>query len=152
MGVLYDYFRAAADATAIAIVENGGPASRGREDEGVDVVDAKGIDHAVILGKLIALAHGVTWNVKTSDSTLVWSYDEDEGPWLIALVDSTRDTLAAVPDAQMPDLAAGWSQIEEFTRFSPVTAEQMLPAVTEFVGLARRAVDAGDHLYCWCCL
>jgi hypothetical protein len=152
VGVLYDYFRAVDVATAIAIVAKGGPASRGREHQGIDVVEAKGVDDAVILGKLIALARGAEWDLKTSDSALVWTEDEAEGPWLTALADSTRDTLGSIQDDQLDELAAGWSQIEEFTRFSPVSADELRPGVVDFVGLARRALDAGDHLYCWMCL
>jgi hypothetical protein len=135
----------------MAIVATSGPASRGREHEDIDVVDAKGIDSAVIFGKLVALARGTEWNVKTSGTSLVWSEDE-EGPWLEALADSTRDTLASIQDEQLDELAARWSQIEDFTRFSPVSADELRPGVVNFVRLARRALDAGDHLHCWICL
>ena len=152
MGVLFDYFRAADNVKAIAIVAVDGPASRGREHEGIDVVDAKSIDSAVIFGKLIALARGTEWNVKTSGTSLVWSEDEAEGPWLEVIADSTRGTQASIQDEQLDELAEGWSQIEEFTRFSPVSADELRPGVVNFVRLAQRALDAGDHLYCWICL
>ncbi|MEV0720385.1 hypothetical protein [Asanoa sp. NPDC050611] len=58
MGVLYDYFRAP-DAAAVATLTDetdGGPGAWG----GVEpVVDAKGIDLAVNLGKVVAFARWI---------------------------------------------------------------------------------------------
>ncbi|WP_326550947.1 hypothetical protein [Micromonospora sp. NBC_01813] len=49
-------------------------------------------------------------------------------------------------------LSARWGQIEEFARNGPLPADQLVPVIEAIAGLARRARDAGDHLYCWCCL
>ena len=34
----------------------------------------------------------------------------------------------------------------------PLPDDAMLPVIYNIAGLARRARDAGDHVYCWSCL
>jgi hypothetical protein len=69
------------------------------------------------------------------------------GPWLQELDNEARNTLASVDDARIPGLAVMWANIEEFKGHARV--ESMVTLITDLVGLARRARDAGDHLYCW---
>ncbi len=154
MGVLYDYFRAADDAAAVRLMEDleGGPVALANGGSPVDAVDCKGIDPVVALGKLVGFVRGLDWSVDLVGSGLLWSGSEDEGPWLISIDDGTRDSLASVPVAQMPELSARWGQIEEWAGSEPLPEDQLVPVIEEITGLARRARDAGAHLYCWCCL
>ena len=70
----------------------------------------------------------------------------------MSIDDATRDTLASIISAQMPELSARWGQIEELAWTGRLPEDQMLPVIEEVAGLAQRARDAGEHLYCWCCL
>ncbi|MEV6815892.1 hypothetical protein [Micromonospora sp. NPDC051296] len=153
MGVLYDYFRAADDAAAVKLMADldGGPVATADGRPGVDAIDLKGIDPGVTLGQLVSLARGVTWQAGLVGEQLLWSGDPD-GPWLTFLDDATRDTLASITAAQLPELSARWGQTEELAWDGPLPADQMLPVIEAVAALARRARDAGEHLYCWCCV
>ncbi|GII26453.1 hypothetical protein [Planosporangium mesophilum] len=154
MGVLYDYFRAKDDAAAVRLMEDldGGPVVGSGDGVAVDAIDLKGIEPAVTLGKLVSFVRGVSWEVNLVDLKLLWSGDEQEGPWLMTLDRATRDTLASITDAQVLELSAQWGRIEELAWGGPLPDDQMLPAIEEVAALARRARDAGEDLYCWCCL
>ncbi|MFG2109946.1 hypothetical protein [Micromonospora chersina] len=132
MGVLYDYFRAADDAAAVRLMDelDGGPVAVSGDGPAVDAIDLKGIDPAVVLGQLVSFVRGADWRVDTIVSGLLWSGDEQEGPRLVSIDCATRDTLASIDDAQVPGL----------------------PVIEQIAALARRARDAGENLYCWCCL
>ncbi|MEV6302781.1 hypothetical protein AB0M02_25435 [Actinoplanes sp. NPDC051861] len=147
MGVLYDYFRAADAATVVRLMaENDG----GSPDE-VELVDAKGIDPVVSLGKLIGFIVDEPWSVDLVRSSLVWpsgdELEEHEGPWVEELGDRTRDALAGLDPARIPELATRWAGIEEFSGYAD--NELLASGITEMAALARNARDAGEHLYCW---
>ncbi|MFG6196113.1 hypothetical protein [Nonomuraea sp. JJY05] len=55
-----------------------------------------------------------------------------------------RDTLADVDDERLPELARQWAGAAE--------AGNLLSLVEAFVGLARRAREADELLYCWMCM
>ncbi len=153
MGVLYDYFRAASDAAAVSLMDEsgGGPAAAG-DGAAMDALDLKGVEPAVTLGKLVALVRGVSWDVNLVSMELLWSGAE-EGPWLMSIDDAVRDTLASIAaSAQLLELSAQWGRTEELAWNGPLPDEQMLPVIEQIAGLARRACDAGDHMYCWCSL
>jgi hypothetical protein len=154
MGVLFDYFRAEDDAAAVSLMENldGGPVVAGGDGAAVDAIDLKGIEPTVTLGKLVSFVRGVDWEVNLVDLKLLWSGDEHEGPWLMSLDGATRDTLASIDDTRVLELSARWGRIDELAWGGPLPADQMLPVIEEIAALARRARDAGENLYCWCCL
>lgn len=153
MGVLNDYFRARDDGEAARVTSHvGGPMRHG--DDGhpaFDGVDAKGMDHTVVLGQLVALLRGVAWTPTVCGSRLVEaaSGDLDEGPWVVVIDDAVRDDLAAIAPAAVPALAARWAGIEELHGAEPSVIQ---PVLEELIALARRARDAGEHLYEWCSL
>ncbi|GID91075.1 hypothetical protein ACFQFC_38030 [Amorphoplanes digitatis] len=152
MGVLYDYFRVAGDAAAVQLMHEteGGPVAR--EGATVDAIDLKGIEPVVTLGRLVALAADVPWDAGLVDTGLLWSGGE-EGPWLMSIEDTVRDTLASITGGERSAwLSAQWGRTEELAWDGPLPDDRMLPAIEEIAGLARRARDAGEHLYCWCCL
>ncbi len=170
----FDYFRAADDDQVRVMAERGGllpGACPGREQldpdaPGSDVVSVKWVDAIVMLGLLVAKIRGVDWNTELVGTTQIHTggpaepptgkdWDEvTEDEWA-ELLDgevfverigvSVRDDLADVEDGQIPDLAAQWSTVEEWSteRFD------LTPTVTGLVGLARRARSRGEHLYCW---
>ena len=100
----------------------------------------------------MSLVRGVDWEVDTIVSGLLWSGDEQEEPWLMSIDSATRDTLAPIDDAQVPGLSARWGRIEELAWGGPLPDDEMLPVIEQIAALARRSRDAGDNLYCWCCL
>ncbi|MEV4411334.1 hypothetical protein [Catellatospora sp. NPDC049609] len=150
MRVLFDYFRAVDDAAAVRLMDGleGGPIAI--PDGSVDVADLRGIDPWVSLGQLVSIARGVEWDTDTVRTDLLWPDGEDTGPWLISLDDAARDTLAALTAERMAQLSAQWARIEERGLDDADPDDLMLPIIEEIAGLARRARDAGDHLYCWC--
>jgi hypothetical protein len=153
MGTLCDYFRAASDAAAVNLMDEfgGGPVAAG-DGAGIDAIDLKGIEPAVTLGRLVALVRGVSWDVNVVNTELLWSGAE-EGPWLMSIDDAVRDTLASVATStQLLELSAQWGRTEELAWNGPLTDDAMLPVIDQIAGLARRARDAGDHMYCWCSL
>jgi hypothetical protein len=153
MGVLYEYFRSTSDVAAVKLMGDlgGGPVVTAA-DRGIDAFDLKGIDPAVALGRLVALARGVPWEVGLVATELLWSGDEQEGPWLTSIGDAARDTLASIASVDAPNLAERWGQTEELAWNGPLPGDHLSPIIDEITGLARRARDAGDHLYCWCSL
>ncbi|MEU8136970.1 hypothetical protein [Streptodolium elevatio] len=166
MGVLFDYFRAPDAGAAIRALErDGGPNGRGGPGQPVfDALDAKGIDHAVMLTQLVDIIRGESTDFTTVtalDFVSVWpsstppTGDEwttlpegspwREGPWIDELGQRTLDGLADADDARLPEISARWG------REAGLDGD-LAELVAEFVALARRARDAGDRLYCWSCL
>jgi hypothetical protein len=69
------------------------------------------------------------------------------GLWLHELDKESPKTLASVDDARIPQLTVMWANIVEFKGHARV--ESMAPLINDLIGVARRAWDSGDHLYCW---
>ncbi|MDX3186847.1 hypothetical protein PV458_00380 [Streptomyces sp. MN03-5084-2B] len=142
---LFDYFRAP-DAGAVSRVMDAGG---GRTPVGTvfDGVDAKGVDPAVVLGQLIAAIRRVPWSPDLVTETLVWPGQdpEHEGPWVSELDTSALEALAQAGD--LPRVAQEWAGIEEFDgRLDAADAQAFIESMA---GLARRARDAGESLFCW---
>ncbi|MEV4766368.1 hypothetical protein AB0J89_27450 [Micromonospora chokoriensis] len=101
MGVPYEYFRAKDDAAAVSLAEDfgGGPAVVSRGGIAVDAVDQKGVESAVILGKLVSFVRQVDWDVSLVDIELLWGGGGQDGPWLMSLDWAARDPspLSATP-------------------------------------------------------
>lgn len=159
MGVLFDYFRASDDEAVAKLMAatDGGPVVREASSLLVDAVDGKGIDPPVVLGQVVSFALDVPWSVDLIGERHVWpdgagEDPEYEGPWVVALSERARDALAEIPDDRLPRLADRWSKIEEFSPYSDTQPEAMLARLREFVGLARRARESGENIYCWICL
>ncbi|MEU5660950.1 hypothetical protein ABZ802_35835 [Streptomyces sp. NPDC047737] len=164
MGALTDYFRAV---DAVSVVEElkradgGSPLSAGRPV--VDGVEAKHVDPTVVLAMLIAAIQQVQWRVDLVEEVTLWPtspvpgpdglQDEDDpwvtGPWVSELNPLVRDTLAAVRDSEVPAIVARWVQAEEL---HGARVQDMQPVAEELIHLARRALEAGEQLYCWMCL
>src|SRR5262245_41354702 len=165
MDVIHDYsfaaeyfYAADAERASLAIVS-------GPQDTGFDTVDAKGIDPIVALGHLVAFIRGSPKSRETVKTRLLFpppktkpisqdAYDRlpenspwRAGPWLEELDVETRNTLASVEDARLPELVARWEKIEALSEFDDPSS--LLPLLEELVDLARKARKANSQLYCW---
>jgi hypothetical protein len=143
MGNLYEYFRAPDDETALDCFD-GGP-----DEQLFDSIFAKGVEPVVALGKVEALLLGVAYDQVPEDPRAgkLVSDPGAEATWIVTLTDRLRDALAESSTEQRASVAVPWSQIEEFgTGADPALVAGFLD---EMAALARRAVAAGDHLYCW---
>lgn len=145
---LYDYFRASdADAVRRVMDADGLHTPNGRVFDGID---AKGVEPTVVLGKLLAAIQQVPWSTDLVRDRLVWpeggEHDLDhEGPWVSELTASDRDALAEAGD--LPRLAREWARIEEFDGLVEVADAQAF--IETMAGLARRALEADERLFCW---
>jgi hypothetical protein len=152
MGVLYDYFRAADDVAARAAAERpGGPLTSDGSGAPFDGVAARDIDPVVSLGQLVAFVRGATWSPELVPADEI-ARSAAGGAWVERLGQPVRDWLAGAADDTLPEIVVKWSQIEEFAPADDVDETQLLALVADLVELSRRAVAAGQQLYCWCCL
>lgn len=136
---LFDYFRAPDAGSVVRTLE----ASGGHTFDGID---AKGVDPVVVLGQLIAAVDRVPWHAELVRNDLIWPAEPDgEGPWVTELSAAARDTLAGAAD--LPRVAQEWVRIEEFG--GSLRVEDAQAFIEMLVGLARRARDADELLYCW---
>ncbi|MEU9720830.1 hypothetical protein [Streptomyces sp. NPDC047976] len=164
MGALTDYFRAVDAASVVEVLERAdGGSPLGAGPPVFDGVQAKHVDPTVVLALLIAAIRQVQWRVDLVEEVTVWPAspvpgpdgpeDEDDpwvtGPWVSELNPLVRDTLAAVRDSEVPTIVARWVQAEEL---HGARVEDMQPVAEEIILLARRALEAGEQLYCWMCL
>ncbi|MFI1990493.1 hypothetical protein [Actinoplanes sp. NPDC020271] len=152
MGVLIDYFRAP-DVVAVRehLDEHDGDSPVGA----FDGVGLKWIEPGVTLARVIGFATDREWSVDLVDEKLVWPVGaerdmEYEGPWVSVLDDGSRDVLADIDAARIPELADRWAQIEEFHGLAD--PEHLREVLTELGALAARAREHGESLYAWMCL
>jgi hypothetical protein len=144
---LFDYFRAPDRESVLrALAASGGHSPVPAPFDGLD---AKGVDPAVVLGKVIAAIEQVPWSMELVPQELIFPAQPDgDGPWVIELSASARDSLAGADDA--PRVAREWSQIEELG--GAISVEDTQAFVAAMIGLAGRAREHNELLYCWCCL
>ncbi|MFI6790883.1 hypothetical protein ACIBG4_26500 [Nonomuraea sp. NPDC050383] len=168
MGVFFEYYRAAD--RAVAIVQPEHPRETADASCGLpefDVVVTKWIDPGVVLGQLVAFAGQVDYSVRLVEVVVLYpppegaprsdeerdALPEDspylEGSCIMELPAEARDMLAGVDDARLPMLAEQWAAIEEFSHFTDDDDGYMLSLTKELVGLARRARENDQLLYCW---
>ncbi|WP_166640930.1 hypothetical protein [Amycolatopsis sp. SID8362] len=145
---LFDYFRASgADAVRRVMDAGGGRSPVGNVFDGID---AKGVDPGVVLGMMIAAIQQVPWNSDLVTDRLAWpagrEQDPDyEGPWVSELSTSVRDVLARAGD--VPRVAREWAQIEELGGNVDVADAEAF--IESMIGLARRAREAEELMFCW---
>jgi hypothetical protein len=158
VGLLADYFRAQ-DAAAAAVVDGpgwAGPLFPQGDAEPFDGVEAKWIEPYVVLPRLVGFVLGVpyssdlvetTWVSPTADEADV---DPPESA-VIQLGDGARDAVASVTAEGVPDLAARWATIEEFSWSSGGQGdpEYLAEVLSGLAALSQRAQAAGEHVYCW---
>jgi hypothetical protein len=146
--LLFDYFRAP-DADAVRRVVDAGDGCTPM-GEVFDGIDARRVDPAIVLGMLIAAIRQVPWSPDLVRERLVWpaggEQDLDhEGPWVTELNASARDALAEAGD--LPRVAREWARIEELGGHLDVAEAQAF--IETMAGLARRAREADELMFCW---
>ncbi|MFG2048775.1 hypothetical protein ACGFIW_15255 [Micromonospora sp. NPDC048935] len=151
MGILCDYFSAPTDEAAAEVIDVlGGP--RVASDPGFDVVELKGIQPFVQLGKLEELLTGIDYDAVTENPR--WVHDvavRDDGELLVvSLTDEVQAALAGASESQLREAAVPWSQIEEF--WGHAEPSDLAEVLIELAGLARRATERNERMYCWVCL
>ncbi|GAA1618566.1 hypothetical protein GCM10009733_013590 [Nonomuraea maheshkhaliensis] len=70
------------------------------------------------------------------------------GPGIEELPADVRDTLADVPDGRLVELGERWAESDDDSMFR-TDPPQLSELIAELRGLARRARDEGQSLYCW---
>ncbi|PZG21215.1 hypothetical protein [Nonomuraea aridisoli] len=149
MGVLYDYFGAATDEEAAAVVDwVGGPAYPPLGAEQKDSVDLKGIDPAVMLGKLEALLVGRSYDeIAESHGVSAVRFVESGEKGVVSVADRLTAVLAEATDEQLVAVAGAWSETEEFHGLTdPAVLHRPLHDLRD---LAARIRQRGHRLYCW---
>jgi hypothetical protein len=155
MGVLTDYFSAPSDAAAASALDRvggpGQPAAGPSPLPPFDTFQSKGLDPAVIMGKLEEALTGQDYRVitaRTQHGRMV-AKGGAHGPWVAKVSSPLQAALSQADSSKLARAAAQWSQAEELRGAS---AEDLTPILEELSGLARRATARDEHLYCWVCL
>lgn len=149
VGILCDYFSAPTDEAAATVADVlGGP----RAEAGLDVVELKGIEPVVQLGRLEALLTGVDYDVVTRNPRQghAVAVRRDGEVLVISLTDELHAALAAAPESRLREVAVPWSQTDEF--WGQGEPSILAEALIELAGLARRAATRAERLYCWICV
>ncbi|MCF2527691.1 hypothetical protein [Yinghuangia soli] len=169
---LIDYFRAPDAAAALRVLErDGGPGGVGGPGQPeFDVVTAKAVHPQTSFAALVtALPERPADGGALFGSSYIWPGTTPptaeecrdlpgdspwmEGPWIEEFPAAVRDLLADVPEARMPAIAAAWSASGEAPWWSAAPAgADLVPLLSAFAELARRARADGDRLYCWSAL
>ncbi|WP_432994147.1 hypothetical protein [Dactylosporangium sp. CA-233914] len=146
MGVLTDYFAAASDERAAAVLgTSGGPYDAGLA---LPVVEAKGIDPVVHLGTLEELLTGVPYAEIVEGPRSGHCAGSAEGDDIVlAVTDELQRALAQAPPDGFASVAEAWARHVPYA--DPVFLADFL---RELAALARAARERGDRLYCWICL
>jgi aryl-alcohol dehydrogenase-like predicted oxidoreductase len=144
VGVLTEYFIARDDRDAArAHASQTGPKRAGfktAEWKSLDPVVTMATLHEVVTGQ-----NALEWiKSKPPDSTVAGTDKDDH--WVFRVYDQHFATLAALPDARVPDIAAKWAATEELREWPPADVRD---ALSELIALARDARASGAHLYCW---
>jgi hypothetical protein len=155
MGVLFDYFSAPSDEiAATAINRIGGPSAPSEDTPPLppfDTLQSKGIEPAVMLGKLEALLTGrdykeIFGGPRAHKALAI----EDGGEQVVeTLTDELQTALVGADNERLAAVVVPWSEIEEFQGANP---EGLARWLGEFAELARRAQKRGERLYCWVCV
>jgi len=164
MSAMHDYFRAPDRATATWRPDELRAPARPLPDAPVfDVVETKWVDPTFCIRDLVAAVKGVPSD--SEEVELVTLYPPPEGApkseeeWLalpeespsragpetVELPVGVRAVLAGVADARLPGVARRWAEENPFA----LDEGYALELAGELVGLARRAREAGELLYCW---
>ncbi|WP_331728278.1 hypothetical protein [Streptomyces sp. NBC_00158] len=143
---LCDYFSAADDQTAVAVLlAPGGPG-----EGGLDVVCLKNLDPVVTMARLEAVMTGCGYDeaCERPRAGEVLSEPEDGPPFVVALTDTLSHALAHASKEELARCAEAWSRTDELRRFG-LGGEVTADVLEALAGLARRALPAGRRLYCW---
>ncbi|SEP04011.1 hypothetical protein [Actinacidiphila rubida] len=138
-----DYFSAADDVSALAVIEAGGP-----NHVGLDVIFLKDIDPVDALAQLEAIMTGCSYEEagKRPRVGQLLSSEEVDSPFVLTVSDTLFDVLVSVSAEEARAVAESWSAAGGVLGLDAATATTIVEAL---VGLARRARAADLRLYCW---
>jgi hypothetical protein len=140
-----DYFAAISDDVAVAMIERSGDSATAFDTVRTEV----GPEMVVALEELLT---GVSYQDNTPDlmdGRILVSHDDDD-LFLLTVVAEAQVALAEADGRRLAELATRWSQVEELTG-QHNDSEMLLRILRDLQGLARRAIDRGERLYCWMC-
>ncbi|MEU9862481.1 hypothetical protein AB0D99_16580 [Streptomyces sp. NPDC047971] len=143
---LCDYFSAADDQAAIAVLQSsGGP---GQAD--LDVVSLKNIDPVVSVVRLEAIMTGCCHEEARGRprSGQLLSDPEEGGAFVVSLTDSLTAALASASQDDLVRFADPWSKTDELRQIG-VGVEFTTGVLEALADLAQRAHSSGQRLYCW---
>jgi hypothetical protein len=143
---LCDYFSAADDQAAVAVLQTpGGP---GQAE--LDVVFLKNIDPVVAIAQLEAIMTGCSYEEASERprSGQLLSEPEDGPPFVVSLSDTLIDALAAATPDDFVRFAEPWSMTDELHQMG-ISVEDTAAVLKNLAGLAQRAQASGQRLYCW---
>ncbi|MEV7597249.1 hypothetical protein AB0O91_07620 [Kitasatospora sp. NPDC089797] len=142
---LCDYFSAADDQAAVAVLQNpGGPGQAG-----LDVVLLKNIDPVVAIARLEGVMTGCSYEEagERSRSGQLLSSPEGES-FVVSISDTLAEALATASPDDLVRFAEPWSKTDEIRQLR-LGVEVTLDLLEALAGLARRAHASGLRLYCW---
>jgi hypothetical protein len=143
---LCDYFSAADDQAAVAVLQTpGGP---GQAD--LDVVFLKNIDPAVAIAQLEAIMTGCSYEDagERPRSGQLLSAPEEGGAFVVSVTDTLAAALASASRDDLVRIAEPWSKTDELRQIG-ISVEVTAGVLEALAGLARRARTSGQRLYCW---
>lgn len=138
-----DYFSAADDESAVAVIEAGGPARAG-----LDVIYLKDIDPVDAVAGLEAVMTGRGYDEVSKRprvGQLLSSADVDS-PFVLTVSDTLFDVLVSASENDVRTVAEAWSASGRVRGLDAATAKVVVEALAD---LAKRARAADLRLYCW---
>lgn len=143
---LCDYFSAADDQAAVAVLQTpGGP---GQAD--LDVVFFKDIDPVVAIARLEAIMTGCSYEDarERPRSGQLLSAPEEGAAFVVSLTDTLTAALASASRDDLVRFAEPWSKTDELRQIG-ISVEFTVSVLEALAGLAQRARTSGQRLYCW---
>ncbi|POX62788.1 hypothetical protein C3492_13920 [Streptomyces sp. Ru62] len=143
---LCDYFSAADDRAAVAVLQTpGGPGQAG-----VDVVFLKNIDPVVAVAQLEAIMTGCSHEEAGEHprSGQLLSEPEDGPPFVVSLSDTLTGALATATQDDLVRFAGPWSMTDELRQMG-ISVEDTAAVLEALAALAQRAQASDQRLYCW---
>ncbi|MFJ4986161.1 hypothetical protein ACIP9H_20435 [Streptomyces sp. NPDC088732] len=138
-----DYFSAADDESAVAVIEAGGPVRAG-----LDVIFLKDIDPVDAIAQVEAVMTGCGHQEASRRPRVgqLLSSGDIDSPFVLAVSDTLCDALVSTSGDDIAAAAEAWSAKRAVVGLDAATAVVVLEALA---GLAGRAHAAGLRLYCW---
>jgi hypothetical protein len=143
---LCDYFSAADDQAAVAVLQTpGGP---GQAD--LDVVFFKDIDPVVAIARLEAIMTDCSYEDarERPRSGQLLSTPEEGAAFVVSLTDTLTAALASASRDDLVRFAEPWSKTDELQQIG-ISVEFTAGVLEALAGLAQRARTSGQRLYCW---
>ncbi|MGR6968161.1 hypothetical protein ACU639_00815 [Streptomyces cynarae] len=138
-----DYFSAADDESAVAVIEAGGPVRAG-----LDVIFLKDIDPVDAIAQVEGVMTGCSYQEASQRPRVgqLLSSEDVDSPFVLTVSDTLCDVLVSASGDDVVAAAEAWSGSGGVVGLDAATAAVVLESLA---GLARRARAANLRLYCW---